>query len=235
MLQAMLEQRHPGVTFEVINAAMTAINSHTVLPIARDCAGAMGDVWVIYMGNNEVVGPFGAGTVFGPQAPALPFIRASLALKTTRIGQLMNSLLNAFNPPPPSKSEWGGMEMFLDQRIRVDDPRMKNVYRNFQQNLADIISAGTKSGAGIVLSTVAVNLQDCAPFASLHQPDLSTGQLANWETNFNRGISAQASGQFAAARADFQMALEKDNSFAELHFRLGWVLPRVGRYSGCSK
>jgi hypothetical protein len=59
MLQALLEQRHPGVTFEVINAAMTAINSHTILPIARDCAKARGDVWVIYMGNNEVVGPFG--------------------------------------------------------------------------------------------------------------------------------------------------------------------------------
>ncbi len=46
------------------------------------------DIWVIYMGNNEVVGPFGAGTVFGRQVPPLPLIRASLALKTTRIGQL---------------------------------------------------------------------------------------------------------------------------------------------------
>ena len=228
MLQAILELRHPGVKFEVINAAMTAINSHTIVPIARDCARAGGDVWVVYMGNNEVVGPFGAGTVFGPQAPTLPVIRASLALKTTRIGQLLNSLLNAFHPPPSSKSEWGGMEMFLNQRIRDDDPRMKNVYQNFQRNLANIISAGTKSGADIVISTVAVNLKDCAPFASLHQPDLSAGQLAEWETNFNRGVSAQQAGQFADARAAFQTALETDNSFAGLHFRMGQCALALG-------
>jgi len=84
MLQAMLSLRYPGVRFEVVNAAMTAINSSVVLPIARDCANADGDIWVIYMGNNEVVGPFGPGTVFGPQVPPLPLIQSILALKTTR-------------------------------------------------------------------------------------------------------------------------------------------------------
>ena len=39
MLQAMLELRYPGTHFEVVNAAMTAINSNVILPIARDCAG----------------------------------------------------------------------------------------------------------------------------------------------------------------------------------------------------
>ena len=72
MLESLLSLRHPGTRFEVVNAAMTAINSHVILPIARDCARADGDIWVLYMGNNEVVGPFGAGTVFGPATPPLP-------------------------------------------------------------------------------------------------------------------------------------------------------------------
>jgi hypothetical protein len=92
MLQAMLELRYPGTQFEVVNTGIVAINSNVILPIARDCAEADANVWVIYMGNNEVVGPFGAGTVFGQQALPLPLIRASLALKTTRIGQLMDWL-----------------------------------------------------------------------------------------------------------------------------------------------
>jgi len=228
MLEAMLELRHPGVKFEVVNAAMTGINSHTIVPIARDCARAGGDIWVIYMGNNEVVGPFGAGTVFGPQAPALPAIRASLALKTTRTGQLLDSLLDRLRPPPPSKSEWGGMMMFLDQRIRADDPRMANVYRNFERNLADIIRAGHESGAGIVVSTVAVNLKDCAPFASLHRPELSGAQLADWETNFQRGVAAQQAGDFPAAQNAFHAASEIDDTFAELHFRLGQCALALG-------
>src|SRR6185369_16568722 len=92
MLEALLELRHPDKKFEVVNAAMTGINSHVILPLARDCEKAGADVWVIYMGNNEVVGPFGAGTVFGSQTLPRPLIRAGLALKTTRTGQRFDAL-----------------------------------------------------------------------------------------------------------------------------------------------
>ena len=37
-LEALLEIRYPGMEFEVVNVAITAINSHVILPIARDCA-----------------------------------------------------------------------------------------------------------------------------------------------------------------------------------------------------
>ena len=38
-LEVLLRDRYPGIEFEVVCAAMTAINSHAVLPIARECAG----------------------------------------------------------------------------------------------------------------------------------------------------------------------------------------------------
>src|SRR5664279_4620355 len=50
MLQAMLEVRHPGVRFEVVNAAMNGIDSDVIVPLARDCGRARADIWVIYMG-----------------------------------------------------------------------------------------------------------------------------------------------------------------------------------------
>ncbi|MHB9008060.1 MAG: hypothetical protein ACYDC1_14125 [Limisphaerales bacterium] len=71
-LEVLLRERHPQARFEVVNVAMTAINSHAILPIARECARYDGDFWLVYMGNNEFVGPFGANTVFGPQAPSGP-------------------------------------------------------------------------------------------------------------------------------------------------------------------
>ena len=228
MLQAMLEARHPGVRFEVINTGMTGIDSHTIVPIARDCADAGGDVWVVYMGNNEVVGPFGAGTVFSSQSLPLPVIRASLALKATRIGQLVDSLVETLSPAPPSKSEWGGMMMFLNNRVRADDPRMAGVYRNFADNLADILRAGRARGAGVVVSTVAVNLKDCAPFASLHRKDLSATRLAEWQTDFDRGAAAQKAGSYAGAQNDFLAAAAVDDSFAELRFRMGECALGVG-------
>ena len=70
-LEALLRERFPEHAFEVVNLGITAINSHVILPIARECAQADGDLWIIYMGNNEMVGPFGAATVFGAKAPPL--------------------------------------------------------------------------------------------------------------------------------------------------------------------
>lgn len=221
MLQAMLSLRHPGVRFEVVNAAMTAINSHAILPIARDCTRAEGDIWVIYMGNNEVVGPYGGGTVFGAQAPPLPLIRASLAIRCTRTGQLLDAVRQRLEKPQPGKSEWLGMEMFAGQQVRADDPRMNAVYGHFKRNLADIIRAGQHSGVGIVVSTVAVNLKDCAPFASAHRPGLSAEARAKWEQLCRLGIEAQESGKNREAADLFHEAAQIDDRFAELRFRQG--------------
>ena len=55
-----------------------------------------GDMWIIYMGNNEMVGPFGAGTIFGDKAPNRGFVKAMLRIRSTRLGQLLVNLTEAF-------------------------------------------------------------------------------------------------------------------------------------------
>ena len=86
ILDVMLREQYPGVQFEVVNGAITAINSYAVLEIARDCAARQPDLFVVYMGNNEVIGPYGPGTVFHRWSPSLSVIRASLWVKSTRLG-----------------------------------------------------------------------------------------------------------------------------------------------------
>jgi tetratricopeptide (TPR) repeat protein len=235
MLQAMLELRYPGTCFEVVNVGIVAINSNVILPIARDCTRANADIWVIYMGNNEVVGPFGAGTVFGRQSPPLPLIRANLALKTTRVGQLIDALHLEIRKPPPDKSEWGGMEMFLNQQVRVDDPRMGTVYDHFSRNLADIIRAGRKDGAGIVASTVAVNLKDCAPFGSEHRQGLTALDANKWEQLYQNGVAAQSAEKTEEAANWFDEAAQIDDQFADLRFRQGCCTLALGKIEYAKK
>jgi tetratricopeptide (TPR) repeat protein len=229
MLEALLSLRHPGVRFEVVNAAMTAINSHAILPIARNCARADGDIWVIYMGNNEVVGPFGAGTVFGPATPPLPVIRAGLAFRATRTGQWLDSLAKRMRTLPEEQDEWGGMMMFTNHQVPLDDLRLNAVYHHFQRNLDDIVAAGRSRGAGIVVSTVAVNLKDCAPFASAHREDLSEADKLRWEQIYQRGIEAQQAGRMQDAAARFGEAARLDERVAELRFRQGTCALALGQ------
>lgn len=221
MLEAMLSLRQPGVRFEVVNAAMTGINSHGILEIARDCVRAQGDVWVVYMGNNEVVGPFGAGTVFGPQVPPLSLVRAGLALKSTRLGQAADQLLRDLPGLSRPAGEWGGLMMFLDQPVRSDDPRLTRVYRHFERNLHDLLALARRHGVDVVLSTVAVNLRDCAPFGSAHRPDLSESDRRAWTNFFQQGVAAQAAGQHGEALEWLGRAARLDDTFAELRYRQG--------------
>ena len=92
-LEILLEARYPGSEFEVICTAMTAINSHAIVPIARECADLDGDLWILYMGNNEMIGAYGASTNFSAGTLPLPVVRLVMAVKATRIGQLVGSLV----------------------------------------------------------------------------------------------------------------------------------------------
>lgn len=220
-LEALLETRYPSTDFEVVSVSMAAINSHVLLPIARECANYDGDLWIVYMGNNEMIGPYGAGTVFGEKAPALGFVRTVLALKTTRVGQLLDRLIAGVRGGSPAPASWDGINMFSKNTLRHDDPQRRRTYENFKRNLYDILGTAEKAGVPVVLSSVAVNLRDCSPFASLHADGLEPGQRAEWERLFKEGMSLEAAGSFQAALDVYTKAAAIDADFAELPFRIG--------------
>jgi tetratricopeptide (TPR) repeat protein len=220
-LQTLLRERFPGKDFEVVCVAMTAINSHAILPIARECARRDGDLWIIYMGNNEMVGPFGAGTVFGSRAPGTALVRADLAVKTTRIGQLLDSLMQRWGIHSSTPKTWGGLNMFENHQLRYDDPNRLRVYENFKRNLADILSAGQSAGVPIILSTIGSNLKDCAPFGSLHGTTLNETQTAKWDGLYRGGIARESAGNYREALKQYAEAAVIDPQYAELQFRMG--------------
>lgn len=151
-----------GSDWQVVNAAMTAINSHIVREIAVESAALRPRAFVIYMGNNEVIGPYGAGSVFGAFSGNIALIRAQLWARSLRLGQLVEALRK---PSQPGLDEWRGLQFFLQNQVPAGDPRLARVYHHFRDNLRQIIRAGHRSGARVIVSTVAVNLKDCPPFA----------------------------------------------------------------------
>jgi tetratricopeptide (TPR) repeat protein len=230
MLGVLLGKRHPDTHFEVINLGITAINSHVIREIAAECARYPSDIWVIYMGNNEVVGPFGAGTVFGVKAPNRLIIKASLAFKRTRIGQLLDFMVQGISARRGIRQDWGGMAMFAQNKVPQADGRLLRVYHHFEANLRDIVRMGQDSGAKVLLSTVVGNLKDCAPFASLHREGLTPGQLTDWERNYQAGIDAQAQFHWSQATNAYGLALQIDPQFADLHYRFAHCCWQLEQY-----
>lgn len=220
-LRAQLRARYPGKEIEVINTGIVAINSHVVYKIARELAAFSPDLFVIYMGNNEVVGPYGPGCAYLSQMPPLWFIRLSVAVKSSRTGQLITSLLGRLARHSRPPEEWGGMTMFVNNGVGGDDPRLEGVYRNFEANLRDILRVASGAHAGTLLCTVGCNLKDCAPLLSLHRPGLTESELSLWERAYNRGHIEWLLGDAEKARGDLLDALSIDPQYADCVFMLG--------------
>ena len=226
-LEVMLRERFPEIRFEVINASITAINSHVLLPMARELAHHQPDVFILYAGNNEVVGPYGAGTVLTRQASSLPLIRTSIFVRSTLTGQLLDQVGRGSKRPPP---QWRGMEMFLDQQVRADSPLLAHVYANFASNLRDIVAVARRSGARVVISTVATNLKDCAPFASLHRAGIRDDALGSWSALVQRAAALENAGAYAEALKLYLAAADIDSEHAELQFRIARCLWMLGDF-----
>lgn len=221
ILRVMLAHHYPGTNFEVVNTAMAAINSHAVLPIARAAAGHDPDVFLVYLGNNEVTGPYGAGTVFGPVSGNLSVIRGAIALKGTRLGQLLTNVFASVGAGAGAPQMWRGLEMFLDKQVRADDPALQEVYQHFETNLNDIVAAGRNSGARVVLCTVGSNLKDNPPFGSLHRADLTETDRKQWDEIYGQGVEHENAERYAEALERYRAAALIDETYADLQFRLG--------------
>jgi tetratricopeptide (TPR) repeat protein len=231
VLEVMLRARYPDTRFEVVNTAMVAINSHVVFPIARECLKKQPDLLIIHLGNNEVVGPYGAAGVLGSFSPRLGLIRANLAVKTTRTGQLLGGLLCGLGNKKEVPQAWNGMAMFVHSRIAEQDERLKRIYHHYRKNLEAICTSASDAGVPAVVCTVGVNLKDSAPFASLHAVDLEAEQLEAWEKDYGEGVRLEEQKRFAEALGRYEDAARIDDAFADLAFRRGRCLLALGKTS----
>lgn len=228
-LDLLLREAYPGIHLEVVNAGITAINSHVVRALAGDCAELKPDLFIVYEGNNEVIGPYGPGTVFSPFLSSSAAIKAGQAIKSTRVGQLLAAAAQAARPTKHALADWGGMQMFLKNEIDRDDPRLATTQALFRENLRAIASAGRKAGAQVFLCTILTNQKDFAPFVSRHRIGLNDLEKQKWQESFEAGQKAFESGDDVTAEASFRDALKLDDHFAELHFSLGKLCLRQNR------
>jgi len=232
LLRVILQEEYPGIRFEVVTVAMPAISSNVVVEMAKDCARHQPDLVIVYTGNNEVVGPYGAGTVFAPPVRHMTLIRAGIALKATRMGQMITHLLERVDAGRNEADAWRGLEMFLKKQVPATDKRLQSVYEHFEGNLKRIIHVTVKNASKIIVCTVGSNLKDCPPFASLHRPRLAEAEKEKWEVLYQQGIACETAGDCEDAVKHYLAASEIDGSYADLQFRLGrcyWTMAQYGQ------
>ncbi len=222
-LEALLEHRLAGRRVEVINTAMTALNSYAMREAARASQRLGADFWVIYAGNNEVIGPFGPASTAGGRLPTLLTTRLGLRLRQTAVGQWLTDRTPPGGDGLSMTQRWIGLEQFLDRQVGAEDPRLPTVAENFRANLRDTVELGLRSGARVMLGTMAVNLADCAPFASPSSTASATNdpRHVQWLAAATAARRADDGADVAEAISAWARAAALWPEDAETRYRLG--------------
>ncbi|MEX0325684.1 MAG: tetratricopeptide repeat protein [Puniceicoccaceae bacterium] len=224
-LEVMLDETDGESDWEVINLAITAINSHVVRSIAGEVHKLDPDAVLIYMGNNEVVGPYGPGTAFADFQTNLQWIRFSLRLKQLKMVQMLEHLASAWKAGG-NREAWGGMAMMAENLVPHDDPRLQRTYDHFARNLEAILGQLEPLDSPVILATVPVNLRDCSPFAIVTEEE--PGLVSTIRDRVEAAEECQLQGNPESARQLLEAALELSPTDAELHFRTGRILESTG-------
>ncbi|MFO1457949.1 MAG: tetratricopeptide repeat protein [Verrucomicrobiota bacterium] len=231
-LQALLEARLPDRRVEVLNTAVTALNSHAIREAARDSRDLKADFWVLYSGNNEVIGPFGPASVPSGEPPGLGAIRLGLAARRSALGQWIDRQQAVSASGLSLTQRWAGLEQFLERPIPATHPALPKVRETFATNLKDIIRYGLESGARVLVGTMAVNLPDCPPLGSESPRDTNAPSTRSWLMAVDSAKSADARGDFSAAVAAWTNAVALAPGDAETQYRLGMARLNVGDPAG---
>lgn len=220
-LERQLAARYPEKRFEVVNAAMTAINSHAMAEIAAEAARLEADALVFYAGNNEVVGPFGPGTVFGQFSGAGMATRGRVWATRLRLGQLMKRAAEKMAARGEGGDAWEGLGAFLRRPVAADDPALAAARRQFRANVERAIGHARAAGAEAIVCTVAVNLRDCPPFA---------GEAAR--KRYAEAVALAEAGDGEGAERAFEEARNLDELRARADGEINEILREIGEAGG---
>ena len=230
ILGARLRLAYPEREVEVVNTAMAAVNSYTLLDLADEILEIEPDVVVVYAGHNEFYGALGAASTesFG-RSPGL--VRTYLRLRGLRTVQLVRNvaaaLARAFAPErpagaPPTNTLMA--RMIGEQSVPLGGEIYQAGTRQFASNLDLLLQTYADAGVPVYISTLASNERDQRPFIT----DLAGADSASVGRAIREGRSRLASGDTAAAAEPFARAVALDSLAADAWYGLATVEQAAG-------
>ncbi|MDZ7316579.1 MAG: tetratricopeptide repeat protein [candidate division KSB1 bacterium] len=213
ILHFRLQDIFPDKHIEVVNTAMSAVNSYTLLDLTDEILDKQPDAILIYAGHNEFYGALGVGSTESlgrnPQV-----IYAYLKLKRFKTFLLVRDLVGAVRKAF-IRTAGGGTRLdpsnTLMARIVSEKaiPYQSELYKQgvavYRENLRRIFSKAKKRGVPIIISELVSNIKDQPPFVSVKY---DTFPPASFAYEIGRKLIDQ--GQFQDARIALTYAKDLD-------------------------
>ena len=203
-----LMHTYPDKEFEIINLALTAVNSYTVFDFAQEVVDYQPDAVLIYAGHNEYYGALGIGST-SSIARNRYLIRAVLKLREFRLIQLINHIITGIRKVTSGLKadlrENLMKRMVADQQIPYGSDDYQQGIEQFSANLNDICQVLTRQQIPVFISNLVSNEKDTKPFISASG---TTKASAQYQYQFANQAFRQ--GKFDVAKKAYVQAKELD-------------------------
>jgi tetratricopeptide (TPR) repeat protein len=216
----------PGRKVEVINCAMTAINSYAVLDYVKELRRYQPDMFILYLGHNEYYGALGPASraSFGLSPGAVRLLRWVMDLRLMRV---LRAGLEKLQGPPERVQGKTVMEAMAGRTgIRRGDAIDRTALRGFERNLREIVRAAGPTP--VILCEVVSNLRDQTPFQSIHPRPMQRVGQDEYERLLAQGRKAAEKGRADEALALSDRATLLDSTYAEGRYLRARLLDAQG-------
>jgi len=213
ILNRRLTDVFPDKYIEIINTALTAINTYTELDFIDEILRQKPDAIFIYTGHNEYYGALGVGSMESIGKYRW-IIRASLVLQKFRTYQLMRNIIMGIQ-------QQLGAHSFINETSNPSATLMERIVKNkiipwgsedyelgknqFRENLRAIIERSHRAGVKVIVSELVSNVRDNKPFESLEGGDYPSAQKI-----YVTALDYEKQGKYDEARDAFYLAKDLD-------------------------
>jgi lysophospholipase L1-like esterase len=213
ILHKRLADVFPDRHIEVINTAMSAVNSFTMLDYMKEILAQQPDAILIYAGHNEFYGALGVastetlGRFHGivrlylklQRFKAFLLLRDLIAKARNGLGWLLGG--ETASDPSGTLME----RMVSEQTIPYGSPLYEMGKRQFEENLGDILAQARIAKVPVILSEVVSNVRDHKPFVSVTADTLPTADQV-----YRLAQKHEKEGNWPEAKAAYYRAKDLD-------------------------
>ena len=236
-LRAYLQAADPARNWEIINAGGVSYASYRVARVMNELADYQPDLFIVYSGQNEFLEERSYGALAD-----LPdwLINLNAVFSGTRVYTVMSKAVNSlFKDSPDQAMQRYRLGDEVDtalehsigpQSYHRDELKKKHIMSHFRLNLERMARIARQADADIIFVKPAIDIRDMSPFKSEHAEKLDSKALRAWQDLYDRATAQEKAGNHTAALNLYHQALAIDDSYAELHYRIGGILFAMGKY-----
>ncbi len=167
MLDQRLKRTFPERKVEVINTAMSAVNSFALLDFADEIIAQQPDAVLIYVGHNEYLGVLGVGSSYSSSNSAA-FNLLYMKLRRLATFHTDKDLYHQWKLPQTQQDTGRTLmaRVAQGQHIAFDSDLYHAGLQQFEQNLSLLLDKYQQAGIAVYIATIASNIADQPPFVS---------------------------------------------------------------------